>query len=201
MDYGDIDEVRVITGLTDDDITDEDMAVLLSYARRRFFNDVLVKAPRELITPIDSTRKVYQLEHYPVGSVENGTAPTGDDVLVETMNTSPSWDMWGTIAVEAVDAAHGLIKLTEAPPAGVYVFATYHYFPVELNRRDIDDAVNFMAAHLATLRLEDPATISINDLVNNALVYKENKPTRFLDAYKAKVDAMTGGLVFGAVIL
>lgn len=200
MDYGSIDGVRVITGLTEDDISNDDLAVLLSYARRRFLADVLVKETREELTALDSTRLTYQLAHYPLGSMENGTSPTGSDIIVETKSTTPSWGMWGTVEVSDVDAEHGLIKLSEEPPTGVNLYATYYHFPGAIDDVDIDEAVNYFAAHLATLRLEDPATISINDLVSNALVYKENKPTRFLDAYRAKVDAITGGLVFGAVI-
>lgn len=199
MDYGSVDGVRVITGLTEDDVSNEDISMLMSYARRRFFADVLEYTTEE-ITPLDDTRLVYQLEHYPIGSPENGTNPQPADVKVETLDTSPSWSMWGTVDVDAVDAEHGLIKLTETPPSGVTLYASYHYFPAKLDDADINEAVNYLTAHLLTLRLEDPSTISINDLVSNALVYKENKPTRFLEAYKAKVDGMVGGLIFGAVI-
>jgi len=200
MDYGSIDDVRALTGLTGEDITDDDLAVLMDYARRKVFMDVLVSVEREKITPLTATRLVYQLEHYPLGSLETGVNPTPADVKVESMSLTPGWDMWNMLTVEAIDAEHGLIKLAETPPSGVELFASYHYFPTRIERRDLDEAVNYYTAHLATLRLEDPGTIAIPDLVSNALVYKENKPTRFLEVYRAKIDAMTGGLTFGVVI-
>ncbi len=205
MDYGSIDDVRALANLTVDDIGDEELSALMQIAQRMFFADVLIKVEREDITYSKAAigTNIYQLSHYPIGSPENGTSPTVNDVIVEAFDFSAN-DLSGAvrqIAVTSMNAKFGLIQLSESPKPSEFLYATYYAFPVTIADADIDAAVNFLTAHLATLRLQDPGTITIADL-NNALVVKDKKmETRFLDMYEHKKAQILAGKTFRMVNL
>jgi len=200
MDYGSIDDVRALANLTNNDISDEELSVLMRIAQRMFFNDVLIKIEKEDITYSRTSNNtlIYQLNYYPIMSVENGTSPTAEDVKVEAVDIYAN-DLNNAvreIQVTALNAAYGLIQLAEAPTASEKLFAYYYAAPVHFKDFDINVAVNFLTAHLATLRLQDPNTVAIADF-NNALVIKDKKmETRFLDMYERKKAEILGGSTF-----
>ncbi len=205
MSYGSINDVRALTNLTANDISDADLTALMAIAQRMFFNDVLMRIEREEITysRTSPTTLIYQLSHYPIASVENGLNPTAGDIVVEALNINAN-DLSNAIRqiqVQDLNAGWGLIQLAEAPQPHERLFATYYAAPVSFNSYDIDAAVNFLTAHLATLRIQDPGTIQVADF-NNALVVKDKKmETRFLEMYERKKNEILMGATFRAVDL
>jgi len=200
MAYGNIDDVRVITGLTVNDISDADLTTLLSIAQRMFFNDVLIFVDGEEITATNAAGTLFKLANAPIASIENGMHPLPTDVTVEAMNPNAT-DINAiirTLTVSAINARVGLIQLSEPPASDEIVLASYYYAPVPIQDADADIAINYLAAHLATLRVEDPGMLTIQDLDKNALVIKNNN-TRFLDAYERKKAEILGGATFRAV--
>lgn len=200
MDYGSIEVVRALANLTDNDISDEDLSVLLQIAQKMFFGDVLIYVDKEEITYNRTTQNspIYALKYSPIASPENGLNPTASDVKVTAVNILAN-DLATAvreIQVANINAYLGLIQLAESPTASEKLFASYYAAPVSFKPTDIDTAINFLAAHLATLRLEDPGTLAIADF-NNALVVKDKEHrTRFLEMYERKKAEMLAGATF-----
>lgn len=193
MDYGSIATVRTITGLTEEDISDSELSELLNIAQRWFFRDVFARSIKEDITYNRVTENVYGVKYTPIVSPANGFNPSPSELTVEAVNITATTlsGMKRTIAVVALDPWLGLVELAEAPQSVEKLFITYYYAPVPLDTEDINTAVNLLAAHLTTLKLQDPGNITIADLQNNELVVK-NSETRFLDTYKAFKSAIIG---------
>jgi len=201
MTYGTIDGVRVLTGLTPDDISDDDLSALIAVAERWFFGEVFIRVEREDITDRAKTKTIYRLTHTPVVSLVNGFTPQPGDVKVVgvNLNALALSDFQRDINVIELNADLGLIELESAPVPGERLLATYYYAPVRITDEDITTAVNLLASHLATLRVEAPGTLTIQDLDKNALVVK-NTETRFWDAYVQKRNAILGKARFRRVV-
>lgn len=185
MIYGNIMDVTAIAGLSEEDISNEELSVILELARRIVFDRVSAKVFRENPERIDANYLVYQVKHYPIADLNGDGVVDAKDVKVEVKNPVSSFDMWGEVEVETVKPDYGLIKLVNPVDNASSVFVTYAYLPPQLRNQDLDDAVNLMAAHILTVRLQNPDTIAISDFNKNELIVREDT-NKFLKLYKLK---------------
>ncbi len=199
MPLGDIGAIRALTNLTPDDISDEDLSAILLLATRHVIEDISALAVKEDITAARvSDANIYQLAHAPlVGFTDFEVKIT--DVIVEAKNPHPTTlaELWEFVAVAAVDADAGFVELAN-PPQDKALYATYRYLPKKISRGDVEDLINIYSAHVATVRLEGPGTLSIVDLDKNALVVKDTED-RFWQLYASRRKTILGATSFRAV--
>ena len=187
--YGDILSIRALTGLTNEDVSDEDINQIMQLANRIVLNTIQMRVTREQPRQIGSDRLVYQTSAYPLADIDGDGQVTANDVKVEALSPVESFDMWRELTISQINADYGLIKLAEAPASGERVFITYAYIPEWVKKEDIDDLVNLLTAHILTLRLQNPDTIAITDLGANELIVKKQE-TKFLEVYKLKLQTL-----------
>jgi len=185
MIYGSIMDIKALAGLSDADITDEELSVILELARRIVFDRVGSKVFRELPSRIGDSYTVYQVKNYPILDANGDGVVDGKDIKVEAKANTESFDMWEILTVSNVKADYGLIQLAQAVDPTKTVYVTYTYIPPQVNATDLDDAVNLMACHLISVRLQNPDTVAISDLNKNELIVKEDED-KFLKLYKLK---------------
>jgi hypothetical protein len=187
--YGNIMNVRALTGLTENDVSNEDIVAIMEMANRIVLNTIQTKVVREQARQIGSDRLVYQTNYYPIADTDGDGQVTANDVKVEALSPYESFNMWRELTIDQINAKYGLIKLAEAPSAAERVFITYAFIPDLTTKEDIDDAVNLLTAHILTLRLQNPDTVAITDLGANELIVKKQE-TKFYDLYKLKIRSM-----------
>lgn len=187
--YGNIMNVRALTGLTENDVSNEDIVAIMEMANRIVLKTIQGKIIREQPRQIGSDRLVYQTNYYPIADTDGDGQVTSNDIKVEALNPIASFDMWRTLQIDQINADYGLIKLLNAPADGERVFVTYSYIPDGITKEDLDDLVNLLTAHILTLRLQNPDTVAITDLGANELVIKKQE-TKFLDVYKLKLNTV-----------
>lgn len=196
--YGNIMNVRALTGLTENDVSNEDIVAIMEMANRIVLNTIQTKVVRERARQIGSDRLVWQTAYYPLADVDGDGQVTANDVKVEALSPYESFNMWRELTIDQINAEYGLIKLAEAPSAAERVFITYAFIPDLITKEDIDDAVNLLTAHILTLRLQNPDTVAITDLGANELIVKKQE-TKFYDLYKLKIRSMMGLKSFRSV--
>ncbi|MBO8180267.1 MAG: hypothetical protein H0Z19_07285 [Archaeoglobus sp.] len=187
--YGDILSIRALTGLTSEDISDEDITQVMQLANRIVLNTIQIRVTKEQPRQIGGDRTVYQTISYPLADIDGDGQVTANDIKVEALNPVESFNMWRELAVDQINPYYGLIKLAEAPTNGERVFVTYAYIPEWVKKEDIDDLVNLLTAHILTLRLQNPDTVAITDLGANELIVKKQE-TKFLEVYKLKLQTL-----------
>jgi len=187
--YGDILSIRALTGLTSEDVSNEDINQVMQLANRIVLNTIQIRVTKEHSRQIGSDRTVYQTTYYPLADTDGDGQVTANDIKVEALNPVESFDMWRELTISQINADYGLIKLAEAPANGERVFITYAYIPKWVKKEDIDDLVNLLTAHILTLRLQNPDTIAITDLGANELIVKKQE-TKFLEVYKLKLQTL-----------
>jgi len=137
--------VRVLTGLTTSDVSDDDLGTLKDYAMRQFNHDVQIEYKDWKVESIDSFRenkqdgsnKIFWLPYYPIGDHnDDGAIDTSDVSAYDIEPDSGSGDssyMKTTYTVSAItDDEWGEITLSSAPPSDGQLYLTWHYCPVEL---------------------------------------------------------------------
>ena len=198
MAYGDINVIRQLVGITSEDISDADLTAILNVAERTVMKELMSEVTREEVYALDSERLTYQVKHYPLADRNLDGVVDASDVKVEAKSSTLSFNMWRELTVADIKVEDGLILLSSAPDSGERVFISYAYIPPTVTNDDLNDLVNYLTAHLVSLRLENPDTLAISDLEKNALVVKKEE-YKYLKAYIAKKRAVLGKYNFRAV--
>ena len=189
MTYGDINTVRQLVGITEEDISDADLEILRQYAESLTLKRIAFNVFWEKAAPLNAERTQFQLKHKYID-------PASVSVMLQDSDGN-RYELSEEITI-TVDNWNGVLYLSAPIPADVDLYVTYIAFPRLFDLDEISKAVNYLTAHLATLRLENPDTLAISDLEKNALVIKKRED-RFYKAYEAVVRALLGGKTFRAV--
>jgi len=139
------DDIRILTGLSASDITDEDLNILKAYAATYFNHDVQIEYKDWRVESIDSFREneqddnntTYWLPYYPIGDHnDDGSIDSGD---VEAYVIEPddgtgdsAWMKTSYTVSEIIDDEWGKISLTSAPPSNGSLYFSWHSCPIEL---------------------------------------------------------------------
>ena len=141
MAYTTVDNVRLFTGLSETDISDANLTSLIAFATAQLNAEINSKIINERIRFIDSTKKnkidgdnkTYYLQVadiFPMGDADNdGDVDTSDlnAFTVDGAGTKTS------VTVSSVTPTEGKFVLETAPTAGLRVFCTYYYAPLDEN--------------------------------------------------------------------
>jgi len=155
---------RSVSGLTTSEITDVDLAILITHATRKINSDIQVKEVREEVKYIDSTREneingsnteyyVQTWEKYFIGDADDdGDVDTSDVTVYQVAPGGVETEL----TVSSIDANNGKITLSSAPSSGNRLYITYHYSPVDMSTPHplVVLATSYMAASLGFLRID-----------------------------------------------
>lgn len=188
MAYGDIKIVRALAGISEEDISDEDLTALMQAAEQltlRRLGYVVSDEKAEL----DKTRTTAKLAHTYVVTNSLSLSFEKDGQPYTPPNT----------LTPVLNPRDGTITFSEPLDEGVEVRASYVAFDQPIEPDTISLAVNYLTAHLATQRLENPETVTLADLEENVAT-KMAQPDRFLSIWNALLRAALRGRTMRAVI-
>jgi len=151
--YCTVEDVRNITNIKTNDLTDTEIANLIEYCGAQLNADINVFHEEEKLTYISNTKEntvngtntTFYTRTYPIGDSNNDMAVTTADTVVY------QYDQDGNkteLSVDSVNAATGQIDLTTAPANTIQaVTVTYKNSPI---RVDLPDQLIKMACALLT---------------------------------------------------
>lgn len=158
-----VNDVRLVSDVTEDEINDVDLKKMIDSAIPLFNREIRSEVRREKIqhidywhqNDVDGSNKTFYLKYpqagYYIGDKDNSGAVTTDDVTLE------EWDSGGSISdltINSVDAETGKIVVGTAPATGSRVYAYYNYVPVNIGSdRIATQAMAHLAAALSQTKL------------------------------------------------
>jgi len=169
-------DVRKIANLTTNDISDSDLAEIISYAVAFLNHEINSKIVEEEVRSIDTTRentidgvnKTFYVQNsfkWPLGDLNDDGEVTTDDVIVYEYDSEGNKSQ---VTVDSIDANLGKIVLSSAPASGHKLTITYCYAPLSESEPHpmIRMATAYLAAALAYTKIEakDFERISIGRL-------------------------------------
>lgn len=163
MVYATVDDIRTITGLTTDDITDSILGGLGTMAYSMINRQINVRVVREPVGWIDNTRQndidssnttfyVKNWKNRFIGDSNNdGTITTSDMTFYQVASDGTE----GTIVISSITANEGKYILTSAPTQGNHGYVTYEHAPVSVSDPDgkLKLALIYLAASMAQTRI------------------------------------------------
>lgn len=195
--------VRDLSGLSaTTDVSNSELNELILNATLRFIGDVTAEVNGAIAEP-DSTRTTFTLPHGLIADVTADAVVDSDDLTVRFVKIGSDGQILtaSTGAVTVQDAKRGVFTTATAMPADYDCEVDYaHYFrPLMLPRAK--DAVAYMSAHLAFIRMKSPGKLTRADLTglgrtepteqNRADVWFQTR-SRWLDLYRREVQRIVG---------
>lgn len=184
MSYGDLQSVRVLTGVVEEDVSDEELMKILGLAEIEVMRDLSAIRYREKALPLSETNRLYRVKYAPIVDRDGDGVVTPEDVIVEAKVYDFGGSYYMRLPVTSVDAEAGLIQVGSLPDAGEFeVLITYAYSPYVYRAEDVAALVNYRAAHLVINRL---ASANRLNLADEGLTVDGAKPDpeRFLRMYE-----------------
>ena len=158
-----VSEVRTLTGLTTQDISDANLTSLIALATKCLNHDISVKVIREFVTYIDQTRTNYKntsnttfyiqnWKDYYIGDMDDDGDVDTSDITVVQRNTDSTES---TLTVSSITPNSGKFVLSSAPSV-TNVWVTYVYTPVSVSDPHplVNLAAQYKTAALAFTRLD-----------------------------------------------
>ena len=139
MSYCDANDIRDIAGVTTDDMNDEKITTLISYATAQLNAQINTRIVRERVSYIDGTREndidgantyfyVQWWKDFYIGDLDNDGDVDISDVIVHIVDSNGTET---TATVSAVDVDNGKITLSSAPASDTRVYITYSKAPFD----------------------------------------------------------------------
>lgn len=206
--WTEISTVRNITGVTEDDYTDDQIASFIQLAQREVNSKVNTKVVREKVDYIDKVREnaingtntTFYLSKWKgnyLGDMDYDGDIDADDITVYQVDSD---DIETELTVSSVNYSNMSFTLSSAPDSDVELYVTYTYCPI--NPVNPDPFLSQTVAYLASSYMvsgEESGSIRLG-----SLALGESKQTLY-DRYHSKyVDLMnqlqensTGGALWG----
>lgn len=141
MAYASVNDVRLLTGLSTNDINDADLTSIIAFATYQVNSDIQVTVVREKVEYIDNTRQndinssnttfyVKTWKDYYIGDANNDGAVTVSDLTVYLVSSDGTET---TTTVSTITANSGKFVLSAAPAGGKDMYVSYSYSPVSMS--------------------------------------------------------------------
>jgi hypothetical protein len=178
-------DVRDLTDITTDDISDSKLAELIDKATKIIIEDLTIPIiDEELDGNIDGSNTTFSVDRYPIADVTGDSVVTGADVTVYIWGDRTDPSTRETVPVSTIYPRTGKIVLSSAPAATIeQVTCDYHYTYEEYLDWDlINPACVYLTAYLFYIK---KYTVVPTSLARGPMRFRwEAKPyIEFLDRY------------------
>jgi hypothetical protein len=157
MAYATVTDVRAITNLTAEDISDADITLLLDRASQQVNSDLGVKIVKENfaanpVNILDGVNTEFQTVFYPLGDLDNDFVVGTSDVIVYNRPFAPKPFKKQVGLLQSVDAEQGLITFTNPPEINKEWRIDYMWFPLPVTDKLVNKATAELAAYFCFLK-------------------------------------------------
>ncbi len=158
--YCSLSDFRKITPFDKNQISDDDVIVLMKPASTLVHRKVMTKhkLERDLVGPVDGSNTIFYVKHKAIGDADMDSDVDASDIQVyyATFDSNNRLDYGSAQTVSAVDAQSGNFTMSTAPTtvtaeAGLYV--TYYSTVEDLDYESLRMAANYMLGHLVSMKL------------------------------------------------
>lgn len=203
--YGTKAEVRRISGVPVADVSDNDLDDIIVKASIALTDIIATRVESQPLYPTAS-RTSFSMGVPYVADLNVDSLVNASDVNVRFVRTNPTTGLAEEMSpgvVTLTSARYGTLSTTVALPEGWEAVADFGYYsrPLDLTRAAL--AVNYLAAHMAVLRMKAPGRITRADTLGagdsgekGALGALAAMRTKYLALFEREVAAMRGQAVF-----
>lgn len=149
-------KVRLISNIVIADVSDADVASLITVATAQLNSDINTRVVRERIQPIDLTREnkidgsntTYYVRNWKdkfIGDMDSDGDVDSSDIIVYQVASDGTET---TLTVSSIDADDGKFVLSSAPASSVTLYVTYVYTLIDVATPDA--AINLACALLTS---------------------------------------------------
>jgi len=189
-------DVRNIISLTEDDISDEQIASLISYAQLQLAQEVYVYHEDEEVSyideekdnDIDGSNKVYYTRFWPIADRNQDGVVDSNDVKVYKFDSEGNRT---EATISSIDAARGKITLSEAPTSDYTLKITYSSYPPNITSSDLKMACIYLTAALCYAKC-DPTILKHLDTLD--VLRMPDPYNRFMKMYKDTLTRIKSGM-------
>lgn len=179
-------DVRNIISLTDDDISDEQIASLISYAQLQIAEELYVYHEDEEVeyideekdNTIDSSNKVFYTRFWPIADRNQDGVVDSSDVKFYKFDSDGNRT---EVAISSIDASKGKITLEEAPTTDYTLKVTYSSYPPNITSSDLKLACIYLTAALCYAKC-DPTILKHLDTLD--VLRMPDPYNRFMQMYR-----------------
>jgi len=203
-------DVRLISNLSTNDISDANLESLISYAAEQINADIGVTLFTKLgdsnyfVGDYDGSNKTFALKYSPIGDLDNnGTVNTSDIEVWYKANTADTFTKMtsGTATISSIDDNEmGKFTFTTAPSLTNDYIVKYVWFPIPFDHPLIKKATIELTSYMAFLKgnLKDVTSYRLGKM---QVVKTARHPglVSFYDRYVQTLGQIRGGTIFRAV--
>jgi len=167
-------EVRVLTNITTEDLSDTQINAILPYCTAQVNRDIITRVIREKIEYIDNHREnkidgsntYYYVSNwkgkYIADYNDDGTVNASDVVVTQVDSNGDET----TLTVSSVDSSACKITLSTAPVSGVTLYVTYNFAKVPATNLLLKLATAYLVAAVgfAKMNLGAPSSFSVGEI-------------------------------------
>jgi hypothetical protein len=195
MAYTSVTDVRAITNLLADEITDTEIAALIDFASSQVNADIGVQIKGEeyptLVGAMDGTNTEFRTSHYPLGDSNNDYLVNASDITVWKRTNIDLY--YSKVTVASIDDEVGKVVLAVAPAQTDKIKVDYMWFPVRVNNILLRRAAAELTAYMCYLKLNlmDMTSYRLGKLqINRAARFPVLGS--FLDRYYSTLKSIRG---------
>jgi len=127
-------EVRLLVGLTQSDISNDDLDDLIELATQFCIRDLTISVRDECPTgSINGVNKTFEVAHYPIADISGNKTVGAEDITVYTWGDKENPATKSSISVSTVYDRDGIIVVTTAPSGTFEALSIDYSYTLEEN--------------------------------------------------------------------
>lgn len=198
MSYTALDDIREMTGIEKDEVSDIVLGTLRDRAEQKLIKDITIKFNQQSMNPdldgnkLNGSNKTFYTKESPIADVDRNSSIDGDDITVEVWGDAADESTKSEYKVSSVESESGRVTLSSAPSANDEVItATYSVYLAEEvpSWKMLKTASVYMAGYLSVIKFrgKEPAKYKIGDFT-----YDDESPGRvFKREYISTLNEIT----------
>lgn len=202
-------DVRIVSGLTENKISDEDLTTLIESAQKEVFSVISTRVLRERVLPVDDVRqneldgtnKDFYVRNYRGNYISDYNLDLEidtEDVTVYLISSETGKATETVIHPASIDPEKGKFTLSIAPTNINYIEVSYAYCPHDILTPNplLKTAVIYLASSWAYSSVNISKNISSAKFGNTSISYGKTRegPDYFMNLYNASIMNLSDSL-------
>jgi hypothetical protein len=202
-------DVRIVSGLTENKISDEDINALIESAQKEVISVISTRVLRERVLPVDDVRqneingtnKDYYIKNYRGNYLSDynlDLAIDTDDVTVYLISSETGKAIETVIHPASIDSEKGKFTMATAPNNINYIEVSYSYCPHDILTPNplLKTAVIYLTSAWAYSSVNLSKNVSSTKFGNTSISYGKTRegPDYFMNLYNASIMNLSDSL-------
>lgn len=192
--YCSVDDVRILLGFDESDITDSEINNLITIADARVIADLTALHVDEVMYgDIDGSNTVFYTKHRPIADSNADKVVDTSEVTVAGYTDKDDYTTREVLAISSVDAIAGKVTLSTAPSGYEVITATYRSYFKQPDWELVKLASVYFVGYLTVLNKFALVPIEAKLGAMNYKFKPEYNLSNFYDAYMRIIETLRGG--------